>query len=269
MNDDRTGTVFPDDYYNDAVFYDATSLGVEGDVAFFVEEARKARGPVLELACGTGRITIPVAEDGTAIVGLDRSPKMLALAKRKIAAASAETRQRIELVEGDMRNFALSGQFNLIMIPYRAFQHVHTVADQRQCLSCVHRHLADGGLFIVDVFDPNLSIIAEHMGPLGASLKKMDTTTHPETGRPLVVWETRKYAPETQSLKNWFIFEELNEKGEVLTKTYSTLRLRYFHRYEMQHLLERSGFTIEALYGDFGRGPFRHGGEQLWMARKT
>src|SRR5262245_13745570 len=91
----------------DAAFYDHYSLGVEGDVPFYVEEARKTGGPVLELGCGTGRILLPIAESGIPIVGLDRAPSMLTVLKQKLSQYSPTTQQRVELVEGDMRHLAL------------------------------------------------------------------------------------------------------------------------------------------------------------------
>jgi hypothetical protein len=67
--------------------------------------------------------------------------------------------------------------------------------------------------------------------------------------------------------QDW-VFEELNRDGKVVSKTYIPLTLRYVFRYEMQYLLELCGYEIEALYGDFRRGPFRYGGEQIWIARR-
>src|SRR5215468_2183437 len=103
----------------DAALYDHYSPGIEGDVAFYVEEARAAAPPVLELGCGTGRILIPVAEAGIELVGLDRAPAMLAVARAKLATLTAASRGRIQLIEGDMRTLALGRRFGLVMVPYR------------------------------------------------------------------------------------------------------------------------------------------------------
>jgi hypothetical protein len=82
------------------------------------------------------------------------------------------------------------------------------------------------------------------------------------------MWFTGQYDPERQLLDGSFIFEELDEQGRMVAKTYSPLTLRYVYRYEMRYLLELCGYKVEALYGDFRRGPFRHGREQIWVARK-
>jgi SAM-dependent methyltransferase len=251
----------------DASFYDYYSLGIEGDVQFYVEEAQKAGSPVLELGCGTGRILIPTAEAGVEIVGLDRAPSMLEVARRKVAELPAEVQGRVELVEGDMREFDLGRRFALVTIPYRAFLHLLTDKDQRRALTCIRNHLAPGGRLILNIFDPRLSIIAAHSGSLGSALKMVSEFVHPDTGHRVVVWDTRQYDEDAQMIDQYFIFEELDDDGQVLGKVYSSLILRYIYRREMQYLLELCGYEIEALYGDFQRSPFGAGGEQIWVAR--
>ncbi len=121
--------------HTDAGFYDCLSTGLDGDEAFYVEEAQKAGGNVLEIGCGTGRIMIPIAESGVNIVGLDSAPAMLEVARDKIAGLSDETRRRIQIVEDDMRTFQLDQRFDLAIMPYRAFLHMMTVDDQRRALT--------------------------------------------------------------------------------------------------------------------------------------
>lgn len=253
----------------DALFYDHYATGVPGDIEFYVEEARRAGSPVLELGCGTGRILIPVAEAGVDIVGLDRSKSMLAIARDKVAKLPPETQRRIDLVLGDMRHFDLGRRFNLVMIPYRSFLHLLTPEDQRRALRCIRNHLVNGGRLVLNNFDPRLDIIVAHRGSLGSSLKLNREFVHPETGRRVIVWDTRRYEPEEQTLHQYFVFEELDEQGQAVAKTYTPVVLRYLFRYEMQYLLELSGFAVEALYGDFEYGPFRSGGEQIWIARRA
>jgi len=255
-------------YQTEAAFYDYYSTGIEGDVQFYVEEVQKAGSPVLELGCGTGRILIPIAESGIKIVGLDRAPAMLSIAQQKISKLNLETQGRIKLLEGDMRNFALNQRFELVIIPYRAFLHLLTPDDQRQALCCIHEHLTNGGLLIFNIFDPKLETIAAHTGYLGSAMKRSLEFSHPDTGHRVVVWDSRQYDPGSQTVEQYFIFEELDDEGKVISKTYSPISLRYIYRYEMQYLLELCGYKIEALYGDFQRGPFRHGNEQIWIARK-
>ena len=137
-----------------------------------------------------------------------------------------------------------------------------TPADQRQALGCIRDHLADDGRLVFNIFDPRLEMIAAHLGKLGHALQKDSEFTHPETGRRMVAWATRHYDPAQQ------IIEELDANGRVIAKTYVSLAGRWVYWYEMQYLLELSGFAVEALYGSYERGPFRHGGEQIWVARR-
>ena len=126
-----------------AEFYDHVAPYRErADVAFFVEMAQAAGGPVLEIGCGTGRVLIPTARAGIEIVGLDLSPSMLAVCRSNLAQESAETQARVRLVEGDMRDFDLGQQFALVTLPFRPFQHLTSVEDQIACLTTIHRHLA-------------------------------------------------------------------------------------------------------------------------------
>ncbi|MBI2203391.1 MAG: methyltransferase domain-containing protein [Candidatus Rokubacteria bacterium] len=251
----------------DAPIYDDYQTGVAGDVPFYVEQARAAGGPVLELGCGTGRILIPVAGAGVKIVGLDISPSMLAVARDKIGKLPVDVQRRITLHEGDMRDFALGRTFPLVTIPYRAFLHLLTVEDQRRALACIHRHLDGGGQLVLNVFDPSLPLIVSRIADGGAP-RRMGAFTHAGTGRLVVAWESFVYDLTRQMLDGHFIFDEYDASGLVVEKRYAALTLRWVYRYEMQHLLESAGFAIEALYSDFERTPFRAGGEQVWVARK-
>ena len=253
----------------DAGIYDSFSTGLDGDEAFYVEEAVKADGPVLEIGCGTGRITMPIAEAGVPIVGLDQAPAMLEVARRKIAGLPEETRRRIQIVEGDMRTFSLERRFPLAIIPYRAFLHMMTADDQRRAFTQIREHLADGGKLVFNVFDPSIEIIAAYMKPLGNAICHMGSFTHPETGRRVMVSGTRRYDPAEQTLEEHRFFEEVDDEGRMLAKTTTPVYLRYVHRFEMQYLLERCGFEVGALYGNFRRGPFQHGNEQVWVVRKA
>src|SRR5207253_2377433 len=124
MQENQTDAIYRE---QTAALYDTISTGLEGDVSFYVDEARNSGAPVLELGCGTGRILIPIAETGIEIVGLDAAQSMLDIARRKVAALPEETQRRIELTEGDMRHFDLGRRFSLVLIPYRAFLHLLTV----------------------------------------------------------------------------------------------------------------------------------------------
>jgi SAM-dependent methyltransferase len=250
-----------------ALFYDHYAPGVVGDVAFYVEQARATGPPVLELGCGTGRILLPLAEAGLDVVGLDASPDMLAVAEGKLAACPPEVQRRVRLVRGDMRDFAVDRRFALVTIPYRAFLHNLGPEDQLRTLARVGEHLAADGRLIFNVFDPDVGKLAA--GRWSMPPERRREFRHPRTGNRVTVREDFRYDLDRQLVEGAFVFDELDATtGAVVATTRSPLTLRYVFRYEMEHLLARAGFGVEALFGDFAGGPFRAGGEQVWVARR-
>jgi len=252
----------------DADLYDTYTI-YEEDIPFYVEMAKSVGGPAMELGCGTGRILIPIAEAGVEITGLDLSADMLAIAKQKISALHKDIQKRIILIKDDMKNFKLDQSFKLITIPFRAFLHLMTIEDQKKALSNIRDHLADDGKFVFNIFDPNIDIISTHRGYMGQALKKMAEFKHPQTGNQVLEWDTRQYNLTEQTINEMRLFEEIDSSGKIVNRHYVPLTLRFVYRYEMQHLLELCGYEIEALYGDFQHGSFKHGGEQVWICMKA
>ena len=239
--------------------------GVEGDLGFYVEEARAVDGPVLELGCGSGRVLFAMAAAGIPAVGLETDEELLARARQRLSSADAETQRNVKLVAGDMRAFALGRSFGLIAIPYRTFQHLLTPVDQTQSLECIRSHLRQGGRLVFNIFDP-LQDMARF--GLDQALRRETDFIDPGTGHQIVVWYSRHYDPQVQLMEQELIYDEVDEQGQAVGRTYGRLTLRYSSRWEVQYLLERGGFVVEALYGDFGRRPFPGYGEQIWIARK-
>jgi len=153
-------------YYRDlAGAYDEISLGVPGDVEFYVALAREAGGPVVELGAGTGRVAIPMALAGAEVIAIDREPAMLAIAREKAAAAGI--RDRLQFIEDDMRSFAIEQPAALVVIPHRTFLHNLTEADQEATLAACRRALRPEGRLALNVFNPDLTLIARRMQSAG------------------------------------------------------------------------------------------------------
>src|SRR5687768_15985173 len=152
-----------DEYGEIADLYDhVVPYHDRADVAFFVEAAVVAGGPVLEVGCGTGRILIPTARAGVDVTGVDLSPRMLDVCRRRLDGEPEQVRRRARLVQADMRRFDLEQRFTLVTMPFRPFQHLLTVEHQLTCLANVRAHLADAGTLIVDLFNPSLDMLAIH-----------------------------------------------------------------------------------------------------------
>jgi SAM-dependent methyltransferase len=239
----------------DAVY--ATVRDPSGDVAFYRELARESGGPVLELGCGTGRTLLPIADAGIACVGLDGSEEMLAVCREKIRAAG--TAAPVEVVPGDMRRFDLGRRFRLITIPFRAFSHLLTVEDQLACLACVRRHLEPDGRFAFDVFDPHLGVLAQGETPETLGVR------FAYDGHAMERWERTTFDVTRQVLRvvMRFVGGPPELTGDV------AIELRWFYRFELEHLLARAGFVGGEVYGDFARRPWSAGGEIVIVARAS
>jgi ubiquinone/menaquinone biosynthesis C-methylase UbiE len=223
-----------------------------GDAAFYRELAQETGGPVLELGCGTGRVLLPIAALGISCVGVDASPAMLAALRDKHPPSN------LELVEARMETFDLGDRrFRLVTCPFRAFQHLLEVEAQLAALRNVHRHLAPGGLFAFDIFDPKLAWIAAPN-----ETERLDATFTID-GVTTRRWAKVRTDLATQTMDVTFRFEPEAAGGGGNT----TVRLRWFYRYEIEHLLARAGFTDLTIYGGYDRRPWRPEGETIIVAR--
>jgi ubiquinone/menaquinone biosynthesis C-methylase UbiE len=240
------------------------------DIPFYRDLAVAAKGPCLELGCGTARVLIPVAQAGVEVVGVDVSPAMLKVAREKVKGLSPRVRRRIKLVEADMRDFDLGDErFNLIYIPFRAFLHLLTTEDQLQALATIRRHLRPGGRLALNFFNPRLEIIASRMATRDAT-PFLERTTDLFGGERLIQWAWTRYYPLTQRVENEFMYDRVAADGKMIERVYRRLVARWVYRFEAEHLFTRAGFTIEALYGDFEGRPFeRDTDEQVWVLKKT
>ena len=229
-----------------ARFYDAAyrdSPQVAGDVAFYRELAREGGGPVLELGCGTGRVLLPIAADGFPCTGLDASRHMLDALRAK------STFPNLRLVNAPMQRFDLPGEkFGLIFSAFRAFQHMYTVEDQLACLGCAKRHLAPGGRLAFDVFAPRLGRTAQVEEP-----ETVDQRFE-QGGESVIRYAKVTRDPAQQILTVRFRYER-SIGGKVVGDEHAEFRMRWFWRYELEHLLARAGFEDVQIYGDFDRRP--------------
>jgi SAM-dependent methyltransferase len=251
-----------DTLYDSPDLYDLFSTGVAGDVRYFTKLARKA-GRVLELACGTGRTLAPMAKVAR-VTGLELSRDMLAACKTRVEAANV----RATLIRGDMRAFNLKQKFPLIVIPYRAFQHLVDVRDQRACLERCRKHLARGGRLVVNLFDPNLNVLARNLTPFGNAVRTIGERATPDGGR-IAATAVRVACPEEQYFNEDWVFEKFDRAGQSEWRRSRKFTMRYFFRYEMEHLFELCGLHVEKLEGGFEGQPYRHGGEQVWTAKSA
>jgi SAM-dependent methyltransferase len=220
-----------------APIYDAWAADMTEDVDFYVQLARDADGPVVELAVGSGRVAIPVAErTGKPVLGIDSSPAMLVLARDGAAAAGVD----LELREGDMRDLALDEPAALVYCPFRALLHLPTWADRRRVFERVAASLRPGGRFAWNAF------VFDH-----AIASSLDGQWRDDPAR-----HRNDYAP-------------ADNRIDITLESGASLTLWWVARSEWEGLLDVSGLETESLYGWFDRRPFDEDSREfVWVARK-
>jgi SAM-dependent methyltransferase len=234
------------------------------DIDFYLDYARQCGSPILELACGTGRVLIPVAEAGHEIYGLDLNENMLERCRKKVAQRGLG--ERVRLFLADMAAFELPrADFGLAYIPVRSFMHLNTQAEQIACMECVFACLRPGGLFVIDVYAPSyrhmaqepdrpFSLRRESRLPNGHTLKRWDRFVRND--------------PLLQIQHSELRFEEYDAEGALVRERALPLTTRYTFRWEMQLLFERAGFEVVDVFRDYDRNPYDGTGEIITVARK-
>jgi SAM-dependent methyltransferase len=224
-----------------ARLYDPWSRSVVEDVGFYVEEAVRAGGTIVELGVGTGRIAVPVASAGVRVIGVDTSEGMLAVAAEQ--AELAGVAGLVDLRHGDMRDPPVEGTYPLVVCPFRSMLHLETDEDRRAALGAIRRLLAPGGRFVFDVFAPGADDIADTHG----------RWLEREPG----IWERADWDEATRTL----ILRVRGESGDA------EMSLAWLSVGEWRSLLGETGFAVDALYGWFDRSPWRGGEDSVWICR--
>jgi SAM-dependent methyltransferase len=243
------------DFYDHPDLYDAL-LPVDAHVPFYVDLARRQAGAVLELACGTGQLTIPVAVLGLPAVGLDRSRPMLNVAKRRASAAGGS----VGFVQSDMRDFALGREFNLIFVARNSLLHLLSTTDVLAALTAVRRHLSPDGVFAFDIFNPDVRMLAL---PSGQRFPVMEVTT--ATFGPLCVEATHDYDPVTQVNRGtWYISAPDKPDAWIVPMV-----LRSIFPQELPLLISAAGLELISRFGELSRAPFGPGSRvQVCLCRR-
>lgn len=226
---------------HDGIFYDAQNTFAH-DLPFYRKWCKKANGPVLELCCGTGRLTIPLSRAGVDITGLDIEPAMFNYAKAK----RNKHRLDIEFIKGDMRRFGLGRKFKLIFIPFNSIQNTYALNDIEDIFARVKEHLTWDGIFILDIFNPSIRILASSGAPPKTSFKFTLAD-----GRKVVIKEKCVYDAAAQVNRvTWQYF--INGKSTPAQQ----LDMRCFYPQEMDALLKYNGFKVVKKFGGFDETPF-------------
>jgi SAM-dependent methyltransferase len=249
-----------------AEFYDPVyAAHNRKDIEFFIQYSKKVKGRTLELGCGTGRVLIPTALAGCEITGLDLSQYMLSKCQEKLAKQPEEVQERVRLIREDMTDFSTGEVYSLVTIPFRPFQHLISVEEQKACLDCVSKHLVPRGLLILDIF---------HVFP-PATYDPKYRAEQPDCDFKLADGRSVR---RSMRIADFHPSQQYNDIEMIYYVSYPDGRsqrlvqafpMRYFFRYEVEHLLNLCGFKIAELFGDYDSSKFSDDSpEMIFVAEK-
>jgi SAM-dependent methyltransferase len=224
-----------------ASFYDPWSRSVTEDVGFYVDQALASGGPIVELAVGTGRIALPIAQAGVHVIGVDTSPEMLAVARA--AAESASVGELVDLRLGDLREPPVPERVPLVICPFRSLLHMETEDEKLRALRAARSLLTAGGHFVFDVFSPSREDIEETDG----------LWLEREPG----IFERADWDQATRTLSLSI------RSSDVIT----TFGLHWLSAPEWLRILAEAGFDVDALYGWFDLRPFDDEEDMIFVCR--
>lgn len=251
------------DYCNDLwpLVYDQFNHGRhEQELAFYTRELTNCTGPVLEVACGTGMILLPLLELGLDIYGFDLSEQMI---EKLVAKAEREGHTDINkrVTKQNMVNFYYSMRFEAIFIPARSFLHLTSQEEQIACLQNIRKHLCEDGYLMLNFFTPSLQALLDNTR-CNPAFRELATYRHPETSEEIKLsfCQVNNLTEQIQHI-TWR-FEVGGETQD------SPMLVRWVYRKEFELLARLSGFRVAALYSGFDREPYKGDGEMVWVLKK-
>jgi len=240
----RAGPAGPPEPIEAPELYDLRTADVTEDIRFCVEMAREVGGPVLELGAGTGRVTLPLAQRGLVVTGLETSRLMLQRAKMK--AEQLSSKLHVEWVEGDITNFSLGGRkFRLILAPFNVLQELRDLSEMEKCLRCVAEHLEPAGKFVVMVQPPRWEA-------LKIERRFLKAVYNPRTSELVNCYQSLAVDPIWQKLRGEYEYEIWDHAGHM-RQIAAPYEGSYLTCPEMALLLRAAGLQLEAVYGSFAR----------------
>lgn len=258
-----------DTYHVIAKYYDGAYAAKQDlvDLPFYLDLAQQSWGPVLEIACGTGRVLLPIARKGVEISGVDNSAPMLEILQQNLSREPEDVRQRVSIHEADMRTFRLNRRFPLVIIPFRPMQHMFTVEDQVAALEAAAAHLTESGILALDVFYPKFDMIWANLGEEVAEMEWVPASAPSKLVRRFF----RKDAVDkiNQIFSFTFIFRTY-QAGELVLEESEAFRLSFYTYPHLRALFRLAGLEPVAEYGSFAKAPLDNNAEQMiFVLRKA
>lgn len=238
------------DYDSIAPFYDIEHADFDEDLDMYRNFAELCGGKILELACGSGRLLLPLAREGYTLTGVDTSAAMLEIARQ--ALAKEGTAARCQLVQQDMCTLQLQEKFRLAMVALGSFGHVIGRARQQQALAAIRRHLSLGATFVLDISNED----ARYMEALSGQM--LHQGTWQQADGSYVTHFLSPASSTSQHLLDLTHFYEVHRQGGSVQRTVSQSSLYLFERNETELLLDQAGFRVKDVYGSYEFGPYQH-----------
>jgi SAM-dependent methyltransferase len=237
------------------------------DLPFYLELATRIGGPVLELACGTGRILLPIARAGIAIHGVDNSVPMLTELRKNLKREAKDVRELVSIYEGDMRAFRSNRKYALVTIPFRPLQHMYTVEDQIAALETAAFHLEDDGILAFNVFFPLFDRLYSR---IGEEVLEMEWTDASDPSRMVQRYFRKESLDKVnQNFSLTFIFRTW-QNGKVIQEETEPLKLSYYTYPHLRALFLLTGLEIVEEYGSFAKTPLDNDAqEMIFVLRKA
>lgn len=247
-------------------FYDDQYGRIEHDIPFWLN-ITKDHKEVLEIACGTGRITIPLLKSGKEVFGVDYSDEMLTILEDKINNKYPEFKDKVVIKKGDMRNLKLNKKFDIIIITSNSLNHIETNEDIKRTFESIHNHLNDNGILVFDVLNPKFKFLDRD--PNGIYFEEI--LMQEKSERYFKTWEnnTYSYAEQINYVTYYYQFcdkDGINPTGDILKMK---IKVRLFYPQEMDYLIETNGFCIAKKYDWYDNRPWNgETGEQIYVLNK-
>lgn len=248
-------------------YYDeAFGVGSPAEINWYIMQVERFGAPVLDLACGTGRLALKMAERGWDVTGIDPSEGMLSRFQEKMSGASKALTSKVRIEKQYMHQFEINQSFKTI-ICCDAFFHNETVEAEIACLERVHAHLAPDGRFVFNLPNPTCSFI-EHAEQSQGSVFKERARIALKDGSMLLIEHAQAGDRLKQTIETTHRVSRYAKSGELLEKKESKWKSRYLFQYEAVHLLHRCGFEVEQVSSDYEDNPVTTAGQLIFRAKK-
>lgn len=253
------------DYYGDGVWYDAEYVHIGGDVPYYVQVATETNGEILELACGTGRLTIPMAQAGALVHGIDNAPSMIARAEEKRIALPPGDQERLSFEVEDMRTMRLGRKFRAVVLGFNTLMHMLKDEDLEAALLTAREHIEPKGRFHLDLHTPYPELGTKREPGGRYDPQEM---IDPRTRQRYIVTENNVYDPRRQINRMQFFYQPVDNQGQPSgPERQAMVELRVLFPRELDTWLARTGFDVRGDWEDFERKqPFSGtGGRRVLM----